>query len=70
MTTSPVANANPAALAAPDDATRWTYVGLLLACGIAASMQVGKVPPALGSVQRGLHLGLVAGACGACPDRF
>ncbi len=62
MTTSPVANANPAALAAPDDATRWTYVGLPLACGIGASMQVGKVPPALGSVQRDLHLGLVAGA--------
>jgi cyanate permease len=62
MTTSPVANANPAALATPDDATRWTYVGLLLACGIGAAMQVGKVPPALGSVQRDLHLGLVAGA--------
>src|SRR5665213_2522095 len=62
MTTSPVANANPAALAAPDASTRWTYVGLLLACGIAASMQVGKVPPALGFVRRDLHLGLVAGA--------
>jgi cyanate permease len=62
MTTSPVVNANPAALAAPDDSTRWTYVGLLLACGIGASMQVGKVAPALGFVQRDLHLGLVAGA--------
>jgi MFS family permease len=62
MTTSPVANANPADLAAPDDSTRWAYVGLLLACGIGASMQVGKVPPALGFIQRDLHLGLVAGA--------
>ncbi|MEJ0008764.1 MAG: MFS transporter [Steroidobacteraceae bacterium] len=43
-------------------ATRWTYIGLLLACGIGASMQVGKVPPALGFIQRDLHLGLVAGA--------
>ena len=62
MSTSPAANANPAALAAPLDATRWAYVGLLLACGIGASMQVGKVPPALGFIQRDLHLGLVAGA--------
>ncbi len=62
MTNSPVANANPAALAAPLDATRWTYVGLLLACGMGASMQVGKVPPALGFIQRDLHLGLLAGA--------
>jgi len=62
MSNSPVANANPAVLAASLDTTRWTYVGLLLACGIAASMQVGKVPPALGFIQRDLHLGLVAGA--------
>jgi cyanate permease len=62
MRNFPVANANPAALAAPLDTTRWTYVGLLLACGIAASMQIGKVPPALGFIQRDLHLGLVAGA--------
>lgn len=62
MRTSPLANANPAALATPGDSTRWTYVGLLLACGIGASMQVGKVPPALGFIQRDLHLGLVAGA--------
>ncbi len=62
MSTSPVANANPAALIAPLDATRWAYVGLLLACGIGASMQVGKVPPALGFIQRDLHLSLVAGA--------
>jgi cyanate permease len=62
MTISPVANANPAARVAPLDATRWAYVGLLLACGIGASMQVGKVPPALGFIQRDLHLGLVAGA--------
>jgi MFS family permease len=62
MNTSPVVGANPAAVAAPLTVTRWTYVGLLLACGIGAAMQVGKVPPALGAVQRDLHLGLVAGA--------
>lgn len=42
--------------------THWPYVWLLLACGIGAAMQVGKVPPALGLLQRDLHLGLVAGA--------
>jgi cyanate permease len=62
MTTSPVANAPPTTLAASIGATRWGYVGLLLACGIGASMQVGKVPPALGLIQRDLRLGLVAGA--------
>ena len=62
MSASPVANASPVAVAALDQATRWTYVGLLLACGIGASMQVGKVPPALGFIQRDLHLGLVAAA--------
>jgi MFS family permease len=62
MSSSPVANANPTALAGSVDATRWAYVGLLLACGIGASMQVGKVPPALGLIQRDLRLGLVAGA--------
>jgi MFS transporter, DHA1 family, inner membrane transport protein len=62
MSTSPVVNANPASLATPGDSTRWAYVGLLLACGIGASMQVGKVPPALGAIQHDLHLGLVAGA--------
>jgi MFS family permease len=62
MSPAPVANANPTALTAPVESTRWTYVGLLLACGIGASMQVGKVPPALGFIQRDLHLGLVAGA--------
>ncbi len=62
MRTSPVANSNPAAVDGPLDTTRWAYVGLLLACGIGASMQVGKVPPALGFIQRDLHLGLVAGA--------
>jgi MFS family permease len=44
------------------DSTSWTYIWLLLACGIGAAMQVGKVPPALGFLQRDLHLGLVAGA--------
>ena len=62
MSTAPVVNASPAAVASAGDATRWTYVGLLLACGIGASMQVGKVPPALGFIQRDLQLGLVAGA--------
>jgi len=62
MSTAPAVNAPPAAVAAPGEATRWPYVGLLLACGIGASMQVGKVPPALGFIQRDLHLGLVAGA--------
>ena len=62
MSTTPAVEANPAAASAALDATRWTYVGLLLACGIGASMQVGKVPPALGFIQRDLHLGLVAGA--------
>jgi cyanate permease len=62
MSTSPVVNANLAAVAAPQMLTRWTYVSLLLACGIGAAMQVGKVPPALGVLQRDLHLGLVAGA--------
>ena len=62
MSTSPVAGTNPAAASAALDTTRWAYVWLLLACGIGASMQVGKVPPALGFVQRDLHLGLVVGA--------
>jgi cyanate permease len=62
MSTAPVADTNPAALATPGDSTRWAYVGLLLACGIGASMQVGKVPPALGLLQRDLHLGLVVSA--------
>jgi cyanate permease len=62
MSTSPVTSANLAAVTAPETVTRWAYVGLLLACGIGSSMQVGKVPPALGAVQRDLHLGLVAGA--------
>jgi cyanate permease len=51
-----------AVVAAADESTRWAYVWLLLACGIGCSMQVGKVPPALGVIQRDLHLGLVAGA--------
>jgi cyanate permease len=51
-----------AVVAAADESTRWAYVWLLLACGIGCAMQVGKVPPALGFIQRDLHLGLVAGA--------
>jgi cyanate permease len=62
MSTAPVADANPSSLASPGVATRWAYVWLLLACGIGASMQVGKVPPALGLLQRDLHLGLLVSA--------
>jgi len=62
MTTVPVAGANPALRAAPAVATRWAYVWLLLACGIGAAMQVGKVPPALGVLAQDLHLGLQTGA--------
>lgn len=49
-------------MSAPGESTRWTYVWLLLACGIGAAMQVGKVPPALDLIQHDLHLGLVLGA--------
>ncbi len=49
-------------MSAPGESTRWTYVWLLLACGIGATMQVGKVPPALDLIQHDLHLGLVLGA--------
>jgi MFS family permease len=42
--------------------TRWSYVTLLLAAGIGAAMQVGKVPPALPVLQRELHVTLVGAA--------
>jgi MFS family permease len=42
--------------------TRWRYVALLLAAGIGAAMQVGKVPAALPVLQRDLHLTLIAAA--------
>lgn len=42
--------------------TRWGYVTLLIASGIGAAMPVGKVPPALGALQRELHLTIVGAA--------
>jgi MFS family permease len=42
--------------------TRWGYVTLLLAAGIGAAMQVGKVPPALPMLQRDLNVTLVGAA--------
>ncbi len=49
-------------IAGPPQQTRWSYVGLLLAGGIGAAMQIGKVPPSLGALQRELHLSIVAAA--------
>lgn len=51
-----------AGIAGADERTRWGYIGLLLASGIGASMQIGKVPPSLGTLQRELHLSIVAAA--------
>ena len=45
-----------------DGRTRWGYVGLLLASGVGASMQIGKVPPSLGALRAELHLSIVAAA--------
>jgi MFS family permease len=42
--------------------TRWGHVALLLAAGIGAAMQVGKVPAALATLQRELRLTLIAAA--------
>ena len=42
--------------------TRWPYVALLLASGIVAAMQLGKVPPSLTVLQRQLHMSLVTAA--------
>jgi MFS family permease len=52
-------NASRAAVA---QHTRWSYVALLLAAGVGAAMQVGKVPAALPVLQRDLHLTLIAAA--------
>ncbi len=41
-------------------ATRWFVVGVMIASGIAASLHVGKVPPALPAMREDLGLGLVA----------
>ncbi len=53
--------ARPAEHAAPERATttRWLVVGALIASGVAASLHVGKVPPALPALRDELGLGLV-----------
>ena len=47
----------------PDPAatTRWFVVSVMIASGVAASLHVGKVPPALPALRDELGLGLVAG---------
>ena len=47
----------------PDPAatTRWLVVSVMIASGVAASLHVGKVPPALPALRDELGLGLVAG---------
>ena len=40
--------------------TRWIVVGAMIASGVAASLHVGKVPPALPALREELDLGLVA----------
>ena len=40
--------------------TRWFVVGAMIASGVAASLHVGKVPPALPALREELDLGLVA----------
>ena len=45
-----------------DQRTRWGYIALLLAAGVAAAMQVGKVPPAILTLREDLRLGIVAAA--------
>ena len=42
-------------------ATRWFVVSVMIASGVAASLHVGKVPPALPDLRDELDLGLVAG---------
>ena len=48
--------------AAPErtTATRWLVVCIMIASGVAASLHVGKVPPALPALREELDLGLVA----------
>ena len=41
-------------------ATRWLVVSVMIASGVAASLHVGKVPPALPALREELGLGLVA----------
>ena len=40
--------------------TRWLVVGVMIASGVAASLHVGKVPPALPALRDELDLGLVS----------
>ena len=40
-------------------ATRWVVVGVMITSGVAASLHVGKVPPALPALREELDLGLV-----------
>ena len=44
----------------PAAATRWFVVGVMIASGVAASLHVGKVPPAIPELRDELGLGLVA----------
>ena len=44
----------------PTAATRWLVVSAMIASGIAASLHVGKVPPAIPALREELELGLVA----------
>ena len=41
-------------------ATRWLVVSVMIASGVAASLHVGKVPPALPALREELDIGLVA----------
>ena len=44
----------------PATATRWVVVSVMIASGVAASLHVGKVPPAIPALRDELDLGLVA----------
>ncbi len=55
-------NRTAAASTPAAETTRWGYVVLLLASGIGAATQVGKVPPSLGILQSELHLTIWAAA--------
>lgn len=43
-----------------NERTRWSIVFAATAAGIAAGLQVGKVPPAIPAIREGLDIGLVA----------
>ena len=44
----------------PATATRWLVVNVMIASGVAASLHVGKVPPAIPELREALGLGLVS----------